>query len=91
VYWNLLTKKKYVGGIICDLAKAFDFANHEIFVAKLHFYGIWGVSEDCFMSFLTDRRQKVEVKSPNTAEFFFFFFLCVTGVHWNMGFPKDQF
>ena len=64
---KFVNPKKYVGGIFCDLAKAFDCVNHEILVAKLHFYGVWGVSEDWFMSFLTNRRQKVEVKSPNTA------------------------
>jgi len=29
---------------------------------------------------------KVEVKSPNTAKLF-----SLTGVHWSMDFPKDQF
>jgi len=36
----------HVGGIFCDLAKAFDGINHEIFLAKLHFYESRGVSED---------------------------------------------
>jgi hypothetical protein len=62
VYSNLLMQ---VGGISCDLAKVFDWVNHEILLAKLHFYGIQGVSKDWFRSYSTNRRQKVEVKSPN--------------------------
>jgi hypothetical protein len=49
------------------LAKVFDCVNREILVAKLHVYGIWGVTAGWFGSCLTNRRQKVEVKSPNTA------------------------
>jgi nitrogenase subunit NifH len=30
-------KKMHVGGIFCDLAKASDRVNHEIFKIKLHF------------------------------------------------------
>jgi hypothetical protein len=41
-------------------------------LAKSHFYGIWGVSEDWFRSYLTNGRQKVEAKSPNTDQIFFF-------------------
>jgi hypothetical protein len=39
--------------------------NHEILLHKLHIYGIQGVSEDWFRSHFTNRRQKVEEKSPN--------------------------
>jgi len=35
----------HVGGIYCDLAKAFDCVNHGTSFAKLHFYGIRGVYE----------------------------------------------
>ena len=58
----------HVGGIFCALAKAFDCVNHEIVLAKLHFYGIQGISEDCFKSCLTNRRQKVEVNSPSATQ-----------------------
>jgi len=36
----------YVEGIFCDLAKAFDCLNNEMFLAKLHFYEIRGAYED---------------------------------------------
>jgi len=58
----------HVGGIFFDLAKG---VNHEILLPKLHFYGVLGVSEDWFKSYLTNRRQKVEVKSPNSTQNFF--------------------
>ena len=61
----------HVRGVFYDLAKAFYCLNHEILLAKLHFYGIQRVSEDWFRSHLTKRREIVEVKSPNTAQNFF--------------------
>jgi len=50
------------GGIFCDLAKAFDCINYEILLAKLHFCGILGVSENWFRYYLSNRKPKVEVK-----------------------------
>jgi hypothetical protein len=63
-----INHKMHVGGIFCDLAKAFDCANHEILLAKLHFYGIQGVTADRFKSYLTNRKQKVEIKSCNATQ-----------------------
>jgi hypothetical protein len=37
----------------------------------LSFYGTEGVSEDWFRSCLSNRRQKVDIKSPNTTKRFF--------------------
>jgi hypothetical protein len=63
-----INQKMHVGGIFCDLTKAFDCVKHEIFLAKLHFYGIRGVTADWFKSYFTNRRQKVEIKSCNATE-----------------------
>jgi hypothetical protein len=61
----------HAGGDFYDFAKAFDCLNHEILLAKLHSYGIQGESEDWFRSYLTNRRENVVVKSPNTAQNFY--------------------
>jgi len=41
-----INHKMHVGGIFCDLAKAFNCMNHYSLLAKLHFYGIQGVFID---------------------------------------------
>jgi len=58
-------------GIPCDLAKAFDYVTHEILLVHLQFYGIPDVAEDCFRCYGRNRRQKVEVTSPNSTKIFF--------------------
>jgi hypothetical protein len=35
-----INQKMHVGGIFCDVAKAFDCVNHEIWLMILHYYGI---------------------------------------------------
>ena len=69
MYVNLLTKKKEMqaGGIFCDLTKVFDCVNHVIFLSKLHFCGIRGITADWFRSYLSNRKQRVEVKSSIAA------------------------
>jgi hypothetical protein len=68
--FKCLNQKLYVGGIFFDLSKAFDCVNHEILLMKLHFYGIQRVTIDWVRSYLTNRRQKVEIKSLNSSEKF---------------------
>ena len=58
-----LNNKTQVGGIFCYLANAFDCVNHEILLAKLRFYGVDGEALNWFSSYLSNRKQKVEVNS----------------------------
>jgi hypothetical protein len=66
-----INHKMHKRTIFCDLAQPFDCVIHEILLALLHLYGIRGVSDDWFRSFLTNRRQKVEATSPKSTQNFF--------------------
>ena len=47
--------------VFVDLQKAFDTADHQILLAKLSHYGIRGVSNDWFKSYLSNRSQYVSI------------------------------
>ena len=53
----------YTGLALLDLAKAFDTVNHNILLKKLDHYGIRGIVNDFFRSYLTNRRQIVSINN----------------------------
>ena len=44
-----------------DLQKAFDTVDHQILLPKLNYYGIRGVSNDWFKSYLSSHGQYVSI------------------------------
>jgi retron-type reverse transcriptase len=58
---HALNNKAHVGGIFCDLKKAFDCINHDLLMKKLKFYGIIGNAYALIKSYLSDRYQRVRI------------------------------
>ena len=56
-----LDKAKYACGIFIDLKKAFDTVDHTILLKKLEYYGVRGISNEWFRSYLNGRRQFVSI------------------------------
>jgi hypothetical protein len=54
-----MDNKQMVGGIFCDLQKAFDSVNHETLLNKIQFYRIQGKIKMLIQSYITNRYQKV--------------------------------
>jgi hypothetical protein len=52
-----------VGGIICELCKAFDCVNHDVLLSKLKFYGITDTAHSSIKSYLRNRYQRVLINN----------------------------
>ena len=57
----------YTLAIFCDLSKAFDVIDHRILLHKLSAYGIRGLVNKWFASYLTDRCQYVHFETNSSS------------------------
>jgi len=57
-----------VGGIFCDLHKAFDCINQAVLLENMKFYGISGKLYNLFKSYVDGRYQKVILSHNNGNE-----------------------
>ena len=62
-----INNKENVCGIFCDVSNAFDTLNHEILISKLKHYGITGTAGKLITSYLSNRSQRVRIRSSHTA------------------------
>jgi hypothetical protein len=63
--------KIIVGGLFCDLQKAFDCVNYDILLSKMEFYGISGVANNLMESYLRNRYQRVVINAHNNSNEYF--------------------
>jgi len=58
-----IDKRLYFCGVFIDLRKAFDTVNHDILLQKLSHYGVRGIVNDWFASYLKRRCQTTEINN----------------------------
>ena len=56
-----IDKKLYPIGLFLELTKAYDVLDHQLLLEKLNSYGVRGLANSWFKSYLTNRQQYVEV------------------------------
>ena len=63
---NAMDNNKFAVGVFVDLQKAFDTVDHNILLNKLDHYGIRGVANNWFKSYLSNRKQFVTINGVNS-------------------------
>lgn len=64
--YKALDKREFGMGIYLDIAKAFDSVDHNILLNKLSHYGIRGVAQSWFRSYLSNRFQYLSVNNTSS-------------------------
>jgi hypothetical protein len=75
--WNT---KFHVCGIFCDLSKAFDPVNHNISITKLQYYGIHEAKINWFKSYLSHRKQRVNILINKDQDYYSTWEVVIQGV-----------
>jgi len=65
-YYTNIDKKSFQV-LLLDLSKAFDTVNHNIFLSKLDHYGICGIPNEFFKSYLANKSQVVVFKNHQSS------------------------
>jgi hypothetical protein len=65
--FNSLDKGQFACGVFVDLQTAFDTVDHEILIQKLSYYGIRGISNLWFKSYLSLRYQFVSIYGKSSS------------------------
>ena len=60
---NLLDRGGFVGPILMDFSNAYDCLPHDLLLAKLQAYGFSKGSIKLFLSYLTNRTQRIKIGS----------------------------
>jgi hypothetical protein len=60
-----LNNKLIVGGILCDIQKAFDCVDHDLLLSKIYWYGISGKGYNLIQSYLKNRYQRVIITNKS--------------------------
>ena len=63
-----LDNSNFACGIFIDLQKAFDTVDHHILLKKLEYYGIRGLANNWFKSYLSNRQQFVSINGFNSSK-----------------------
>ena len=65
---NALDNSNYSCGVFVDLQKAFDTVDHKILLHKLNHYGVRGIENNWFKSYLLGRKQSVFINGAYSNE-----------------------
>ena len=75
--WN---NKFHVGGVFCDLTKAFDCVDYNILKMKLQYYGLHEVTINWFVSYMSNKKQRVRLQVNKDDTYFSAWKLIKRGV-----------
>ena len=65
---NSLNENKFCAGVFFDLKKAFDVCSYDILIMKLEKMGVGGIALEWFKSYLSNRKQFVDINGNFSSE-----------------------